>query len=279
MKIQTAPTADLTRLELKSSEFKKVSTLLYDYCGINMHEGKEALVRARLLKRIRKLGLGSFKEYFDYVESDNAGAEFLSLVDVLTTNKTSFFRESAHFDFIRKEVIPEIRDRHVTWWSAGCSSGEEPVSWAITWLEERVAGHRGSARILATDISSIVLNKAKAGIYPVEHIKGIPEYIRKRYFIKNPADPLTCRITDEVRSMIRYGRLNLKEQWPMKGPFHIIMCRNVMIYFDQPTQKKLIDRFVNMLEPGGYLFLGHSETISGTHSGLKNVRPAVYRKK
>ncbi len=279
MKIPTPFTEDLTKLELKSSEFKKIQTLLYDYCGIDMHEGKQALVKARLLKRIRKLRMQSFQEYFDYIESDEAGAEFLSLVDVLTTNKTSFFRESAHFDFIRTEVIPGITDRNVTWWSAGCSSGEEPISWAITYLEEKKAGCRGSARILGTDISSQVLQKAKQGVYPRELVKGIPEYIRKRYFERDSANPDGYRVSNEIRSMIRYGRLNLKEQWPMKGPFHIIMCRNVMIYFDRETQRRLVDRFYDMLETDGFLFLGHSETISGNHRGLENVRPAVYRKK
>ena len=271
---------DLTRLELKGSEFNKVRSLLYDYCGIDMHEGKEALVKARLLKRIRKLKLGSFKEYFEFIEQDEAGAEFLSLVDVLTTNKTSFFRESAHFDFIRSEIIPNITDQQVTWWSAGCSSGEEPISWAITYLEERQrAGFTGSARILATDISNIVLQKAKYGSYSAEHVCELPEFLRKKYFKKDPSDPQMYQVTDQVRSMIRYARLNLKDPWPMKGPFHIIMCRNVMIYFNRATQEKLIERFHKLLAPGGYLFLGHSESISGSHPGLVSVRPAAYRKK
>ncbi len=252
---------------------------LLDYCGIDISDGKEALVKARILKRIRRLGVRNFEDYFDYIEMDKSGAEFLALVDVLTTNKTSFFRESTHFDFIRSEIIPEIRNRNVTWWSAGCSSGEEPVSWAITYLEEKKAGTGGSVRILGTDISGTVLQKAKRGLYAQELLNGIPGFIRKRYFKKSSVDPDKYEVAEKVRSMIRYGRLNLKDSWPMSGPFHIIMCRNVMIYFNRSTQEKLIDRFYNMLEPGGYLFLGHSESISGNHSGMTNVKPAVYRKK
>lgn len=270
---------DLSALELKNSDFNKVRKLLYEYSGIAISEGKEALVKARILKRIRKLGVKNFKDYFNYMEKDESGAEFLALVDVLTTNKTGFFRESAHFDFIRSEIIPGIQGEHVTWWSAGCSTGEEPISWAITCMEEKKAGFRGSARILATDISGMVINKAKQGLYSHSRLKGVPEYILRRYFESSPGNPHMYQAGDEVRSMIRYARLNLKENWPMKGPFHIIMCRNVMIYFDRITQQKLVDRFYNMLAPGGYLFIGHSETITEKHSGLTNVRPAVYRKK
>lgn len=279
MNIQVSGPEDLTKLELKSSDFNKVRNLLHDYCGINMHEGKEALVKARMLKRIRRLDMKNFSDYLNYVENDETGSEFLALVDVLTTNKTSFFREKAHFDFIRTEIIPDIRNRDVTWWSAGCSTGEEPVSWAITWLEEKRAGFPGNARMLATDISTTVLQKAKQGLYRRELLAELPDYVRKRYFRRNITDPDKVKVSEEVRSMIRYGRLNLKDSWPMKGPFHIIMCRNVMIYFDQLTQKELVDRFYNMLEQGGYLFLGHSESISGNHKGLTNIRPAVYRKK
>ncbi|MDI6402435.1 protein-glutamate O-methyltransferase CheR [Balneolaceae bacterium ANBcel3] len=279
MGLQIAKQVDLTKLELKSSDFNKIRSVLYDYCGIDMHEGKEALVKARVLKRLRMLKMTTFKEYFDYMESDASGAEFLALVDVLTTNKTSFFRESAHFDFIRSEVIPKIHGQNVTWWSAGCSSGEEPVSWAITYLEEKKKGFNGSARILATDISSIVLQKAKRAMYSKENMEGMPDIIRRDYFMRSPMDPDMYQVKENVRSMIRYGRLNLKEAWPMKGPFHIIMCRNVMIYFDRPTQSKLVDRFCDLLAPGGYLFLGHSESISGSSHGLKNIKPAVYQKK
>jgi len=279
MKFANTRLDDLTKLELKDSEFNKVRTMLYDYCGINMQEGKEALVKARLLKRIRVLGLGSFRDYFKYIESDNSGGEFLSLVDVLTTNKTSFFRESAHFDFIRTDILPSLTNRSVKWWSAGCSSGEEPISCAITWQEEQEAGMSGNVKIMATDISQPVLQKAKIGEYPAESFRGIPGFVLNKYFDNVSKDSGRYRVKPEIRSMISYGRLNLKEHWPMKGPFHIIMCRNVMIYFNRETQQKLVSRFHSLLEPGGYLFLGHSENISGNNKLFTNIRPAVYQKR
>lgn len=269
--------ADLARVELQQSEFDKVRKLLHDYCGIYIQEGKEALVRARMLKRIRFLKLGSFRAYLDYMESDASGAEFLNLVDVLTTNKTSFFRESQHFDFLRSEVLPAVRDRDLKWWSAGCSSGEEPVSCAITWLEERTEPARGSLKILATDISQSMLQTGKQGIYAAERFQGLPGFVVNRYFSKIPGSLPAYLLNQDVRRMISYARLNLKESWPMSGPLHVIMCRNVMIYFNRDTQQQLVSRFQQMLEPGGYLFLGHSESLQGNNPKLRNVRPAVYQ--
>jgi len=269
---------DLTRIELRQGEFNKVRKLLHDYCGIYIQEGKEALVKARMLKRIRFLKLGSIPQYLDYMESDASGAEFLNLVDVLTTNKTSFFRESQHFDFLRTEVLPGVQDRDLKWWSAGCSSGEEPISCAITWLEERTKPARGSLKILATDISQSMLQIGKQGLYPADRFQGLPGFVVNRYFSKVPGIPPSYQLQPEIRRMISYARLNLKQSWPMKGTFHIIMCRNVMIYFNRETQQKLVARFQQLLEPGGYLFLGHSEGLQGSNPELRNVRPAVYQK-
>ena len=261
-------------MNLTSSEFKKIRSRIYDYCGINLHEGKEALVRARVMKRIRKVGLSSFTEYMSYMESDSSGAEFLALVDVLTTNKTSFFRESKHFDFIRDEVIPEMKGRRVKWWSAGCSTGEEPISCAIALLERQV--RKKNVKILATDLSREVLRVAKAGVYASKSLKNMPASIQNDYFKQVARE--SYRVSNTVRNMITYGRLNLKKKWPLDGPFLVIMCRNVMIYFNRTTQQKLISRFCDILEPGGYLFLGHSESVTGTNHSFRNIRPAVYQK-
>lgn len=266
----------LSGMDLKNTEFQKVRSLLHEYSGIYLHEGKEALVRARLMKRIRKLGLGGFKQYLDYMEQDESGAEFLALVDVLTTNKTSFFRESQHFDFIRSEVIPKMAGRNVKWWSAGCSTGEEAVSCAITLLEEQRAQRNPAVKILATDLSREVLQVAKSGSYPADKMAGLPNFIRDKYFRK--VNPDRYVVDQKIREMITYGRLNLTERWPLKGPFHVIMCRNVMIYFNRQSQQQLVKRFHDILEPGGYLFLGHSESISGTNLNFSNIRPAVYQK-
>ena len=262
-------------MELKKAEFQKVQGLIYKYCGINLHEGKEALVRARLMKRMRKLEIREFSSYLTFMEEDTSGAEFLSLVDVLTTNKTNFFRESKHFDFIRQEVIPAMGNRPVKWWSAGCSTGEEPVSWAITLLEEQ-RKWASNVKILATDLSRDVVHFAKEGVYSSKKMAEVPMPVKKKYF-RTLQDGHQVR--EEVMDMITYGGLNLKKPWPLKGPFHMIMCRNVMIYFNQQTQQRLVSRFCDLLESGGYLFLGHSESVSTENKRFLNVRPAVYQKR
>lgn len=261
----------ITGLTLKNSEFQKVRKMIHNYCGIYINEGKEALVQSRLMKRIRKLGMGSFDEYLKFVEQDTTGGEFLSFVDVLTTNKTNFFRESKHFEFIQQNVLPKIGNRSVKWWSAGCSSGEEPITCAITLLEASMR-----AKILATDISRDVLQTAKQGIYSYNKTIDVPDRLLDKYFSTVGND--SYRVSDQIRKMITYGRLNLTDKWPLKGDFQIIMCRNVMIYFNRETQEDIVRKFHSLLEPGGYLFLGHSESINAAALGFKNVAPAVYQK-
>jgi len=262
-------------MKLQQTEFKKIQERIYHYCGINLHEGKQALVRSRVMKRIRKLGLKGFTHYIKYLENDSSGEEFLALVDVLTTNKTSFFRESQHFDFIVKHVLPALNGRRVKWWSAGCSSGQEPVTCSIVIQEQNI--NPRSIKILGTDISRDVIQTAKQGIYPAKDLEGINSNIVKKYF--QEVDGYQYQTAQNVRDMITYGRLNLKKDWPLDGPFQVIMCRNVMIYFNRETQKELVQRFRNILEPGGYLFLGHSESIASADRKFENVSPAVYRKK
>lgn len=261
-------------MELQQSEFEHIRQKIYNYCGINLHEGKQALVRARVMKRIRTLGLSGFSQYLKYLEKDKSGREFLSLVDVLTTNKTSFFRESQHFDFLRNEVMPEMKGRSVKWWSAGCSTGQEPVSCAIALLEQKI--YKKNVKILGTDLSRDVISIARQAVYPEKTLGGISETLRKKYF--QPVEGDRYVVDKDVREMITYGRLNLQKPWPIDGPFHVIMCRNVMIYFNRETQQQLVSRFQDMLEPGGYLFLGHSESVAGANSGFQNICPAVYRK-
>lgn len=262
-------------IALGTDEFNRVRKMLHSYCGINLHEGKEALVRARLMKRVRKLGFGSFWEYLDYIDADETGGEFLSLVDVLTTNKTSFFREKQHFDYLVENVIPNMDGREYKWWSAGCSSGEEPVTLAMTLYEQQAFRRRFSVKMLATDLSRDILQVAKSGIYSPEKIRGVPEYYLQKYFNRHEQG---AEIKPAVRDLITYGRLNLLDKWPMRGPFHMIMCRNVMIYFNRQTQMELVSKFYDLLEPGGYLFLGHSESVSGKDHGFVNVSPAAYQK-
>ena len=265
-----------SQITLDRDEFNRVRQMIHDYAGIFLHEGKEALVRARLMKRVRKLGLRSFTDYLNYIENDATGGEFLSLVDVLTTNKTSFFREKQHYDYIVENIIPKMDGREFKWWSAGCSSGEEPVTLAMLLLEQREFKRRFAVKMLATDLSRDILQAAKSGVYPPEKTRDLPEYYVNKYFSRRRAD---LEVVPEIREMITYGRLNLLGKWPMKGPFHMIMCRNVMIYFNRDTQRELVSRYYDMLEPGGYLFVGHSESVTGKDHGFVNVSPAVYQKK
>lgn len=278
MKLYRDDTISLDKIDLTDSDFNRVRDLIYDYSGIHLHDGKQALVRARLMKRLRKLGIRSFENYLNSIESEWGGPEFLSFVDVLTTNKTSFFRENQHFNFLKEKIIPNLQGRNVKWWSAGCSSGEEPITLAITYLEELQLSKSHSLKILATDISRDVIQVAKSGLYSPDRMRDIPDFMRKKYFQKRPSNG-TYRVKKEIQNMITYGRLNLMEPWPMRGPFQVIMCRNVLIYFNRQTQQELITRFHGMLEKGGYLFLGHSESVAGQNKDFINVSPSVYQKK
>lgn len=266
--------------DLNDNEFNKISELVYRLCGICLTDGKKALVRSRLLKRLRDLGLPSIREYIKYIEGDNGKQEMGHLVDVMTTNKTSFFREIAHFNFLVQSVLPELkRSPRIRLWTAACSSGEEAFSLAIL-LRENVPGiEQKDVKILATDISMKMLKIAQAAIYREGTIDGIqPEYLAKYFTKVSNNSSQIFQVNENIRSLVRVTRLNLIDTWPMKGPFNIIFCRNVMIYFDKPTQQKLINRFWDILGPGGYLFVGHSEGLSSICHKFKFVQPATYMK-
>ena len=272
---------DLAAVELSDAQFAQIGELVYRLCGINLHAGKAGLVKTRLLKRLRALEVDSFDSYLDLVRRDASGGEVRAMIDALTTNKTSFFREAQHFDFLGDRVLPDLRaeGRPMRFWSAGCSSGEEPYSLAILLREEVPDLDRMDARILATDISTRVLVMARQAVYGEDQVRGIPTLLLARYF--EPAGTggaRAYRVRESVRNMIALARLNLMAEWPMKGPFDVILCRNVMIYFDKPTQHRLIRRFVGLLRPGGYLFVGHSESLAAWSSEIRYVQPAVYTK-
>lgn len=265
---------------LKPAEFEKIRLLAYEHFGLDLHNGKQGLVSARLGKKLRELGLKSFQAYYDYVKADRTGAALEAMVDQLTTNHTSFFREPRHFEFLRKTVYPALHTRsQIHIWSAACSSGEEPYSIAMSMLEEapQEAGYK--VKIKATDISTRVLEKAKNGVYPAERFEGIPISIMQRYLLKGQnAAANTYRFKREVRSMIEYGHLNLMEKLPDGPLYSVIFCRNIMIYFDKPTQQSLVQRLTEHIEDGGYLFIGHSESLNSISHGLEYVSPATYRK-
>jgi len=272
-------TVDSTSLDLSQKHFLKISKIVHQMCGISLHEGKKALVRFRLLKRLRALGMESFKEYIDFLEHDSSGKEIRSLIDVMTTNKTNFFREITHFNYLREKILPDLKVPHLRFWCAGCSSGEEPFSLAIVLREEIENIDIRDIKILATDISLKMLEKVRQAYYSQEMLGDIPPLLLQKYFIRVRSESTTLyEVKHEIRAMVRIGRLNLIEPWPMKGLFHVIFCRNVMIYFDRQTQQELINRFWEFLHPGGYLFLGHSESLSAISHNFKYMNPAVYRK-
>ncbi|MDL1982415.1 MAG: chemotaxis protein CheW, partial [Deltaproteobacteria bacterium] len=234
----------LMSIELNEKHFKKVSQLVYRFSGINLKDGKESLVRARLMKRLRALRMGSFEEYLKYIESDRGGEELSCMIDAMTTNKTFFFREAEHFNYLREKILPELKGQRLRFWSAACSSGEEPFSLAILLMENVPQIKSRDVRILATDISTKMLNKARRAVYEEGTLRDVPRLFLQKYFIKVlNQHPLAYQVKDNVSSMVQLTLLNLMDSWPMKGPFNVIFCRNVMIYFDRPTQQKLINRF------------------------------------
>ena len=270
---------NLTTIDLNETQFKKISTIVYRSCGIDLGRGKKALVRARLSKRLRALDLPDFEAYLKYVKSKEGAPELCCMIDAITTNKTGFFREVEHFNFLREHILPEASDKKIRYWSAACSSGEEPFSLAILLRECIRDIDSKDCLILATDISTRMLEKARNAVYCKSQLRELPKTLIKKYFCEVDSGTLkSYGVKDEVRALVRFARLNLMNVWPMKGPFNIIFCRNVMIYFDKPTQHKLIDRFWDLLKPGGYLFVGHSECLSAVPHRFTYVRPAIYRK-
>ncbi len=270
---------NLFSVELTDRQFQKVSGLVYKLSGIHLKPGKEALVRARLMKRLRTLKIKDFDTYIKYIESDAGIHELGFMVDVMTTNKTSFFRETEHFNFLKNTILPELSEKRLRFWTAASSSGEEPYSLAIQLRESLPDIDLRDVKILATDISMQMLEKAKNAIYGEETIKVISPQLILKYFKKiENTSPQLYQVKDSVRSMVRLAWLNLMDRWPMKGPFNVIFCRNVMIYFDRQTQQRLINRLYDMLESNGYLFVGHSEGLSAISHRFKYIKPAIYKK-
>jgi chemotaxis protein methyltransferase CheR len=266
-------------VELSARQFQKASRLVYRVCGIYFKPDKKALVQARLMKRLRAVGINNVEEYLDFIECENGSRELGFLIDVMTTNKTGFFRESAHFNFLRDKILPEQKNLRMRFWSAACSSGEEPYSLAITLRNHLAEIDSKDCLILATDISTHMLEKARRAVYSQAALCDLPKALVQKNFVKiDDNSSIIYQVKDNIRCMVRFAWLNLMDSWPMKGPFNVILCRNVMIYFDRATRQKLINRFWDLLEPGGYLFVGHSESLSTISHKFRYVQPATYRK-
>jgi len=277
MALPTTASATFADCELTPSQFKRITSLLYSHSGIRMREGKEGLVRARLAKRLRLRSLPDFDSYLEFVESQTDQAEFAEMIDALTTNKTSFLRESSHFDYLRDHVLPTLSGP-VRVWSAGCSSGEEPYTLAML-IGDAYEGSR-DVRILATDISHRVLATAKAGAYGADQMTDVPDAWLQRFWTRKTdgAGRDLYTASQALRRNVHFAKLNLMEHWPMQGPFDAIFCRNVMIYFDKATQQRLVERYWALLRPGGHLLVGHSESLTGMTHRFRYVMPAVYVK-
>jgi chemotaxis protein methyltransferase CheR len=265
--------------EITPRDFEQICQIAYSYAGLDLRK-KEQLVATRLGKKLRDLQIPTFAEYCRRLSEDRTGESLAQMIDALTTNHTSFFREPAHFEFLRQRILPELKSRsRITVWSAACSTGEEPYSIAFALLNQLGWDRRGQIRILATDISTRVLAQARRGAYPAERFAGVPEAELRPYLLKGTgASEGWFLVKEAVRAMVDFERTNLMEDQSRFGPFPLIFCRNVMIYFDRPTQQGVVKRLCERLEPGGYLFIGHAESLNGIEHPLEYIRPATYRK-
>jgi len=276
--------------ELSHAELELLRTFIYEVAGISLSEAKKQLVRSRLQKRLRALGLETYREYFELVKREQgAGPETTELINCVTTNKTDFFREGHHFEFIRNTVVPEIARRRsvlqtsnrILAWHAGCSTGEEPYTLGIT-LKEALASYPGwSYKQLASDIDTNVLSHAEQGIYAADRVAPVPGSLLNRYFLRNQSEGETLyKVRPELQEPITFRQVNLTaDEWPINhaARFDIIFCRNVIIYFDRATQQRLFERFQQRLKPGGYLFIGHSESLHGVTDAFENLGRTIYR--
>ena len=259
--------AGLQAPELAADAFRRIAAIAYREAGLAIGEGRSAMVRTRLARRLRALNLPGFEAYCDHIESPAGADEVGLLISALTTNVSHFFRESHHFDILRSDVIPPLAARarageRVRIWSAGCANGQEPYSVAMTLIDEGVPPD-ADVRVLGTDIDPAVIAHAGAGQYPETMLSGLPDPMRARHFAPAPGGREPHWAIDEtVRGLVSFRVLNLLDAWPMRGRFDAIFCRNVVIYFDAATQDRLWHRFAAQLAPGGWLFLGHSERLS-----------------
>lgn len=272
------------QFSMSDRDFEQIRAVIKDLTGINMSDSKRQLVYRRLSARLKATGIGTFQGYLDYLKQGDP-AELEQFTNAVTTNLTSFFRENHHFEFLQKTVIPEAvtrstrGDRRLRIWSAGCSTGEEPYSIAITLRESLKDLKNWDAKVLCTDLDSDVINTCKAGVYSMQRVEKLSRERLRRWFMKSRGlDGEVVKVNEQLRELLTFKQLNLMHDWPMKGPFHLIFCRNVIIYFDKPTQRVLIDRYADILVDGGYLILGHSESLFNVSDRFKLIGNTIYRK-
>lgn len=267
-------------IKLKEDEFKAITSYIHSNYGVDLRK-KRHLIEGRLSNHVAQLGYENYMDYFEYVKNDKKNAEASVLINKLTTNHTFFLRESEHFDFYKQNVLPwvekETKSRDLRVWSAGCSSGQEPYTLAMItrdYLKNRVA--TWDSTILASDISDKVLLIAKSGVYSKEELSKVPGEWKKKYFIEY--DDEYMRASDVLRKGVAYRNFNLLSKFQFKKPFHAIFCRNVMIYFDKPTKNEVVQKFYDALLPGGYFFIGQSESLASVEHSFKYIQPSIYQK-
>jgi chemotaxis protein methyltransferase CheR len=278
-----------TTPKMTGHDFERLSHFIYGHCGIKMPPVKRTMLESRLQKRLRLMGVSSFRKYCDFIfKSSDGNSELVHMLDAVTTNKTDFFREPVHFSFLSETVLPEYMhggDSSMrppfTVWSSACSSGEEPYTLALVMSEFERQNPGFKFTIIATDLSTKVLDKARTGIYNENQISMIPQSLKKKYFLRSKDRTKSqVRVVSELRSGIAFQRLNLMDkEYPLRvESLDAIFCRNVIIYFDRPTQGALLERLCRYIKRGGYLFLGHSETVHGFDLPLIRMLSNIYQK-
>ena len=267
--------------EYNFEDFDFLRKLSNQHSGILVPDDKFDMFYSRLSRRVRLLGLTDFKQYCQYL-SDNHDLEFTDFINAVTTNLTSFFRENHHFEFLRDTVIPGLlkKNQHsktIKVWSAGCSTGEEPYTLAMTLMEYVPAGW--DIKILATDLDTDVLAKAASGVYAEDRVDGLSDQLIKKWFQKGKdGQQKKVRVKNELRQLISFKQLNLMGEWPMKGPFDFMFCRNVLIYFDKETKEMLANRYAELLASKSYLFIGHSESLHQLSTDFDLIGNTIYQK-
>jgi chemotaxis protein methyltransferase CheR len=277
---------DYFKIQMADEDFHRLSTFIYNELGIKMPIVKKVMLQSRLQKRLSELKISSFKEYVDFVFSrEGQEQEMIKMIDLVTTNKTDFFREPTHFDFLKETALPEIVSENkdtgtIKIWSAGCSSGEEPYTLAIVLAEFMSKHPRMDYEIFATDLSTKILESAMKAIYHEDRVKNIPFETKKKFFLKS-SDPSnkTVRVIPELRSKVSFRRINFMDsQYAVDKSFDIVFCRNVLIYFDMETQQQVITKLSSRLKTNGFFFLGHSESITNMKVPLRQIKPTIFRK-
>jgi len=265
-----------------SAEMAAIAAIVYEESGIRLTAMKTALVNARLQKRLRTRGFDSFDAYVQHVRADPSGQERLALVDALTTNHTSFFRERDHFEFLAERVVPALlaAGTSLAGWSAGCATGEEPYSLAMT-LADASRGHDGCRiDLVASDLSIAALQAAMHGVYPVDRVHGLPLEILRRHFERGVnADEGLARVRTAVRQLVRFERANILDPRRFAVPRQFIFCRNTLMYFDRAARQKALSVLEANLAPNGYLFVAHAENLAGLDHGMQRIAPSVYQRK